>query len=183
MNELHAERYATELARVPLFEHVPPKDLLRLASLVRERHFGRDAMIFQHGQRADGIYVITSGSVKLMRTSPDGRQQILHVVEAPDTFGEAAVFAGRIFPAHAVTMEASVCLVMSREALLEQLQQYPETAMSLLASMSMRLRHFVQVIEDLSLRDVSSRVARYLLAESHRLGRRRFRLPDRKSVV
>jgi CRP/FNR family transcriptional regulator, dissimilatory nitrate respiration regulator len=183
MNELHVERFATELARVPLFEHVPPKDLLRLAALVREKNFGRDAVVFQHGQRADCIYIITEGSVKLMRTAPDGRQQILHVVEAPNTFGEAAVFAGGAFPAHAVTLESSKCLVMPRQALLEQLRQYPETSMSLLASMSMRLRHFVQVIEDLSLRDVSSRVARYLLAESQRVGRRRFRLPIAKGEL
>ncbi len=183
MSDNHTEGYATELARVPLFEHVPPQDLLRLAALVRERHFGRDAVVFQHGQRADCIYVLTAGSVKLLRTSPDGRQQILHVVEGPDTFGEGAVFAGGIFPAHAVTMEACDCLIMPREALIDQLRQYPETAMSLLASMSMRLRHFVQVIEDLSLRDVSSRVARYLLAESQRLGRRRFRLAMAKGEL
>lgn len=183
MSELHAERYATELARASLFEHVPPKDLLRLAALVREKHFPRDSTIFQYGQRAEEIYVLTTGSVKLMRTSPDGRQQILHVVEAPDAFGEAAVFAGGKFPAHAVTLEPCNCLIMPREALLEQLHQYPETAMSLLASMSMRLRHFVQVIEDLSLRDVSSRVTRYLLAESQRAGRRRFRLPTAKGEL
>jgi len=167
---------ATDLARVPLFEHLSPNDLVRLAETARRRHYAREAMIFLQGQRADGIYILLDGEVKLFRTSPDGRQQILHLVSPPSTFAEAAVFAGKVFPAHASALRPCECLFLPREALIEQVTKFPELSMRLLASMSLRLQHFARLIEDLSLREVSARLARYLLEESARTGRQRFRL-------
>ena len=174
---------ATDLARVPLFEDLPPNDLLRLASVARRKRFPRDATIFQHGRRAEGFYILLEGSVKLFRTSPDGRQQILHTVAPPNAFAEAAVFAGGKYPAHAAAMKASECLFLPRKELVEQLQKHPELTMRLLASMSKRLQDFVRLIEDLSLREVSARLARFLLEEADRLGRRKFRLPMPKGEL
>jgi CRP/FNR family transcriptional regulator, dissimilatory nitrate respiration regulator len=173
----------TDLAQVPLFEHLSPNDLVRIAAVVRRKRFGRGAMIFLQGQRADGIYVLLDGVVKLYRTSPDGRQQILHIVRPPNAFAEAAVFAGRTFPAHAAAVKPCECLFVPRDELLTLVQTYPELTMRLLASMSLRLQHFVRLIEDLSLREVSARLARYLLEESRRRGRQRFQLPMSKGEL
>jgi CRP/FNR family transcriptional regulator len=167
---------ATDLARVTLFESLPPKDLLQLASVVRREHFPRDATIFLQGQRADRFYVLVEGAVKLFRTSPDGRQQILHTVLPPNAFAEAAVFAGARYPAHAVAMKPSECLLLPREEFVELLGRQPELTLRVLASMSRRLQEFVGLIEDLSLREVSARLARHLLQEADRHGRRKFRL-------
>ena len=82
-----------------------------------------------------------------------------------------------------MTIEPSECLFLPRKELMEQLGRYPEMAMRLLASMSTRLQHFVRLIEDLGLREVSARLARYLLEESARLGRRRFRLAVSKGEL
>jgi CRP/FNR family transcriptional regulator len=174
---------ATDLARVPLFEHLSPNDLVRLAAVVRRRHFPREAVIFLHGQRADGVYILLDGLVKLYRTSPDGRQQTLHLVVPPSAFAEAAVFAGGAYPAHAMALRHSECLFLPRDELIEQVKKYPEMSMRLLASMSMRLQHFVHLIEDLSLREVSARLARYLVEESQRLGRAKFRLAMSKGEL
>ena len=174
---------ATDLARVPLFENLPPNDLLRLASAARRKRFPRGATIFQRGRRADGFYILLEGSVKLFRTSPDGRQQILHTVAPPNAFAEAAVFAGGKYPAHAVAMKASECLFLPRKELVEQLRKHPELTMRLLASMSKRLQDFARLIEDLSLREVSARLARFLLEEADRQGRRKFRLPMPKGEL
>ncbi|HOI53964.1 MAG TPA: Crp/Fnr family transcriptional regulator [Phycisphaerae bacterium] len=167
---------ATDLARVTLFESLPPKDLLQLATVVRREHFPRDATLFLQGQRADRFYVLVEGAVKLFRTSPDGRQQILHTVMPPNAFAEAAVFAGGRYPAHAVAMKPSECLLLPRCEFVHLLGRHPELTMRVLASMSRRLQDFVSLIEDLSLREVSARLARYLLQEAERHGRRKFRL-------
>ena len=180
MPGLGCSPYATDLARVALFEHLSPNDLVRIASVARRRHYPRDATIFLRGQRADGIYILLDGAVKLYRTSPGGRQQILHTVNPPSAFAEAAVFAGGAFPAHARALEPSECLFLPRDQLIDHLKRHPETAMRILSSMSLRLQHFVRLIEDLGLREVSARLARYLLEESDRVGRRRFRLPVAK---
>jgi len=167
---------ATDLAQVPLFEDLSPNDLVRLAAVVRRRHYGREAVIFLHGQRADGVYILVDGQVKLYRTSADGRQQTLHTVSPPSAFAEAPVFAGGLFPASAMALRASECLFLPRAELIEQVRRHPEMSLRLLGSMSQRLQHFVRLIEDLSLREVSARLARYLVDEAHRVGRAKFRL-------
>jgi len=116
---------ATDLARVTLFESLPPKDLLQLATVVRREHFPRDATLFLQGQRADRFYVLVEGAVKLFRTSPDGRQQILHTVMPPNAFAEAAVFAGGRYPAHAVAMKPSECLLLPRCEFVHLLGRHP----------------------------------------------------------
>jgi CRP/FNR family transcriptional regulator len=174
---------ATDLARVTLFESLPPKDLLQLASVVRREHFPRDATLFLQGQRADRFYVLVEGAVKLFRTSPDGRQQILHTVLPPNAFAEAAVFAGGRYPVHAVAIKPSECLLLPRSEFVALLGRHPELTMRVLASMSRRLQDFVSLIEDLSLREVSARLARYLLQEAERHGRRKFRLPIPKGEL
>ncbi|MBN2581849.1 MAG: Crp/Fnr family transcriptional regulator [Planctomycetes bacterium] len=176
MTGIDCPQCATDLARVSLFESLPPKDLLQLASVARREHFPRDATLFLQGQRADRFYVLVEGAVKLFRTSPDGRQQILHTVTPPNAFAEAAVFAGARYPAHAVAMKPSECLLMPRQEFVDLLGRYPELTMRVLASMSRRLQDFVNLIEDLSLREVSARLARYLLEEADRHERRKFRL-------
>jgi CRP/FNR family transcriptional regulator len=174
---------AVDLARVPLFENLSPNDVLRLAASARRQHYPKDAVIFRQGQQADGIYILLDGAVKLLRSSPDGRQQILHTVAPPNAFAEAAAFAGGKFPAHAVALAPCDCLFLPREALLEQIGKYPEMTMRLLASMSLRLQQFARLIEDLSLREVSGRLARYLIEESERVGRRKYRLPLSKGEL
>lgn len=175
----HAECSA-DLARIPLLERLSPAELVRIASLVRSRHYSRGATIFSRGDPADGLFMLLEGAVKLYRMSPDGRQQVLHLVRPPDTFADAAVFAGRAFPAFAEAVEPCTCLVLPRTDLLDLLAEHPDLSMHLLASMSVRLQHFARLIEDLSLREVSARLARYLLEEAERVGRRRFRLPVSK---
>lgn len=183
MSRAGCPEFTADLARVPLFEHLSPNDLLRIASVVRRRRYGREATIFTRGQKADGVYVLLDGRVRLLRTSPDGRRQILHTVDPPEAFAEAAAFAGGAFPARAEAVLPSECLFLPRAELIGLVTQYPEMAMRLLASMSMRLQHFVRLIADLGLREVSARLVRYLLEEAERQGRGRFRLPLAKGEL
>jgi len=81
-----------------------------------------------------------------------------------DPIGEVAALSGGTYPAGAETLEASELLYIPRQAFLDVVAREPEVAMRLLAALSSRLRAFASLIEDLSLRDVSERLAAYLLA-------------------
>ncbi len=108
--------------------------------------------------------MVLRGRVKVFKTSPKGREQMLMIMGPGETVGEVAVLSGEAYPASAETLEASEALYIPRQAFLDLVGREPEVAMRLLAALSSRLRAFASLIEDLSLRDVSERLAAHLLS-------------------
>ncbi|MFC2075757.1 Crp/Fnr family transcriptional regulator [candidate division KSB1 bacterium] len=146
-----------------LFRGLEPSDLERIASVCRVEEHPRRSLLFRTGEPGDRFFLVLSGRVRVMRTTPDGREQVLHLVGPGETFAEAALFEGGKFPADAETLEQSTLAVFPRTDLVELLRQEPDLTLRMFGNLTRRLREFVRLIEDLSLRDVPSRVAGFLL--------------------
>jgi CRP/FNR family transcriptional regulator len=151
------------IAKVPLFEGLPREQLQELARIVVEKKYGKGQTLFSEGSKATGFYVIVSGKLKIYKLSLEGKEQILHIFGEGEFFGEVPVFAGGNYPAHAETLEASHVLFFPRNAFVELIKSEPQLSMNMLASLSLRLRRFTHLIEDLSLKEVPGRLAAYLL--------------------
>lgn len=151
------------ISGLPLFEGLTQPQHEALAEIAEVRPFRKGQTIFAEGGEANGFYVVLSGRVKVYKLSFDGKEQILHLFGAGEPFGEAAVFAGRHFPAHAEALEASETLFIPRRAFIEQIKEDPSLALNMLAVLSRRLRKFATLVEDLSLKEVPGRLAAYLL--------------------
>jgi len=160
------------LGRVPYLRALPPDGIAALAGRCALRDARRGATIFEEGAEATGLWVILAGRVKLVRTSPRGREQVLHVESAGATLAEVALFDGGGYVASAVAAEDSRLLFVPRDALVALCLREPRVALGVIDVLARRLRTFASLIEDLSLRDVTSRLARFLLAESRRTGSR-----------
>jgi CRP/FNR family transcriptional regulator len=176
------------LHRVPLLGALPPPLFDEIASLVGVRPAAKGEFVFSEGDAASFLPVVLQGQVKLFKTGPDGREQVLHLVRAPASFAEAAVFGPGIFPADAQVVEAGLLATIPRPALLDLLRRRPEVALALLASMSFWLRRLVDLVEGLSLHTVEERVAAYLWSTFARSGRpllagERVRLEDPKHLI
>jgi CRP/FNR family transcriptional regulator len=154
------------LRDVPLFSQLSPRQLSGLLETAVVRRHLRGAQLFGAGEDADCFFLVAEGALKVYLLSPDGREHILHVAGPGDLVAEAAVFAQGTYPASAMAIEDSVVVHFYRDRLLALLRAEPELALALLAGLSGRLREFVATIEDLSLRDVTARLARYLLHNS-----------------
>ena len=141
-----------------------------LASIAHMRDYERGRIIFSEGDEASGLYVVASGKIKIYKMSPEGKEQILHMFGAGEPFGEVAVFSGRRFPAYAMALEKSEILFFPRPALLDLISRNPDLALGMLAVLSIRLRRFTHLIEDLSLKEVPGRLAAYLLYLSEKEG-------------
>ena len=87
--------------------------------------------------------------MKIAKLAPDGKEQILHIIELQEPFGEVPVFAGERFPANAEAMEDSKILFLPREGFIHLIKQEPSVAMNMLALLSRRLRQFSSLIENL----------------------------------
>ena len=156
-------KLAEQIGAIPLFEGLSSGQLAELAAIVHEQTFSRGETIFADGDEARGFFVVISGRVKIFKLSPDGKEQILHMFGPGEPFGEVAMFAGRRMPANAQAMEKSSALFFPRAALLEVIRRNPDLALGLLGVLSLRLRRFANLIEDLSLKEVPGRLAAYLL--------------------
>jgi len=157
-----------DIASMALFERLSGKDKEELARIAAERTFRRGETIFLEGDEGRGFYVVLSGRVKIYKISPEGKEQTLHLFDPGEPFGEVALFAGTRFPANAEAMEESRILFFPRDAFADLIREQPSVAMNMLALLSMRLRRFTALIEDLSLKEVPGRLAAYLLYLSRR---------------
>ncbi|MCF8061889.1 MAG: Crp/Fnr family transcriptional regulator [Deltaproteobacteria bacterium] len=152
-----------DVASIPLFEGLPGDEVEQLSAIAADRSFRRGESIFLEGDEGDGFYVVLSGRVKVFKLSMEGKEQTLHLFGPGEPFGEVALFAGRRFPANAEALEESRILFFPREAFAGLIRQNPSVAMNLLALLSVRLRRFTALIEDLSLKEVPGRLSAYLL--------------------
>ncbi|OAB55048.1 Crp/Fnr family transcriptional regulator [Phormidium willei BDU 130791] len=164
------------LAGLDLFKDLPDSQLRAMATIAKPLKYDRGDPIFLEGDRCLGFFLVQSGRVKVYKMSADGKEQILHWFEEGDRFAEVPAFDGGYYPASASALEKTQLLLIPNQALLALVEQYPSLAFHLLASLSRHLRRFANLIDTLSLKDVSSRLAGYLLELSDRQGSDRLEL-------
>ena len=151
------------IASIPLFEDLPKEQQEDLAMIVVDQVFKRGQTIFTEGDDATGFYVGITGRVKIYKLSFEGKEQILHIFGPGEPFGEVPVFTGQNFPANAQAMDESRIFFFPRESFIELIKKIPSIALNMLAVLSLRLRRFTHLIDDLSLKEVPGRLSAYLL--------------------
>lgn len=156
------------ISEIPLFRGLPPEQIQKLSTIAVEKKIVKGQVLFSEGSPANGFYVVVSGKVKIFKVSFEGKEQILHIFDKGEFFGEVPMFAGTRYPAHAEAIEAGRVLLFPREAFVDLIKVEPSLAMNMLAFLSQRLRYFAGLIEDLSLKEVPGRLAAYLLYLSSR---------------
>jgi CRP/FNR family transcriptional regulator len=151
------------LAASPMLSGLPGEDLEALYDIALPKRAGKGETVFVEGETSRGFFAVVRGRVKLMKLSPAGKEQILHVHGPGGTFAEAALAEGATYPASAVALEESRMLLFPRTEFQRLLGRRPALATNLIARLSQRLRQMTVLIEDLSLREAPARFARYLL--------------------
>ena len=151
------------VATISLFEGLPRSQYEALARISVGRSYVKGQTIFSEGDEGIGFYAIATGRVKIFKLSPEGKEQILHIFGPGDIFGEVAVFTGHGYPANAEAHIQGSLLFFPKDAFVELIKKDPSLALNMLAVLSLRLRRFAALIDDLSLKEVPGRLAAYLL--------------------
>lgn len=163
------------LAAVPYLRSLPRSELRSLATLCGVTRLARGDAVFHEGDAPTGAFLIVAGRIKVVRSSVDGREQVLHEEGPMATLGEVPVFDGQGFLGSAVAVEDSVVVSIPRTALLAAFNRNPETATAVIRVLAARLRKLA-ALADLSLWAVRERTAGYLLRESNQASRLTWRL-------
>lgn len=152
-----------QIASIPLFEALPRAQHEALAKIAIKLSCKKGQMIFCEGDEGKGFYVVITGRVKIFKLSAEGKEQILHLFGPKEVFGEVPVFAGHGYPAYAEAYNQSSLLFFPKNDFVELIKKDPFMALSMLAVLSIRLRRFAALIEDLSLKEIPARLAAHLL--------------------
>ncbi|MEM8614419.1 MAG: Crp/Fnr family transcriptional regulator [Cyanobacteria bacterium P01_H01_bin.105] len=155
------------LGNSELLQNLSGEGFDRIAQSAIMQTFQSGDVLFSEGEKCQGIFLILSGQVKVFKASRTGREQIMGLLGAGDCLAGVPAFDGHCYAAFAVALEFVELLYFPREAFLRLLQQDAMLAFNLLTIFSRHLRRFSQLIEDLSLKDVSGRLATYILLLSH----------------
>ena len=146
-----------------LFDEIEESALDEILPSVVKHHYPRHGMIFSEGDPAHGFFILGSGKVKLFNHSDEGKEQILMVAAPGESFGELSMFVSGKFAACAEALEESEVLSIDRDRFVALLGKNPHLALNLIVRLSAKLRSLVSLVDELSLSDVTTRVARYLV--------------------
>jgi len=146
-----------------LFTGLLPQDLENIAAVTFVKSLEKDDYLFHEGDPAHGFYIVQRGAVNVHRVSAAGKEQVIHVFRAGDSFAEIALASERGYPADARAIEPTQVLLVQKNGILELLKRQPQLALRMLGSMSSHLRVLVGQLEDLTLKDVETRLANWLV--------------------
>jgi CRP-like cAMP-binding protein len=150
------------LRRVPFFAVLPPDELKALATHCVVRRLARDEMLFAEGDACEGLYVVQEGALKLFKMADTGREQVLVIERAGSTVGELPLFDGGTFPVAATAIEDSTLLYLPKREFLDLCRHNSAVAFAVIRTLAWRFRYLTSLVEELSLKEVSHRLARFL---------------------
>lgn len=151
-----------DLRRIPYFASLSDDDARRFVAECSIKAYAPREIILAEDELSLGFYFLRSGKARIFRTGHDGREQTFRLVHAGDTFGEVPVFDFGRNPATVEALEAAEVVLIPSTSFVHLLQRQPSVAMELLKHFARRLRSFTELVEQISLQTVQSRLARYL---------------------
>jgi CRP/FNR family transcriptional regulator, cyclic AMP receptor protein len=166
------------LARIPLLAELTAEELEELGACLRRRPYRKGEVIFVRGDPGTSLYLIETGRVKIVLTSPEGKEVVLARLGPADFFGDLALLDGDPRSADAVAQEGGQLLLLRREDFLRFVEARPAVAARLLAVLSRRLRRNAQLLQDAAFLDIPGRLARVILELAEAEGR-----PDGAGLV
>lgn len=156
---------AETLRQIPFFAALAPEDLALVARVTVMRRFQRSDIIILAGQPGGALYFVRSGLVKVFKTSEDGKEQVLRLIDAGRTFNDVPALDGGLNPASAMALEPTEVYATSGAELRRLIAERPGVAEAVVHTLASTLRYLVSMVEDLSFLSVRARVAKILLEQ------------------
>ena len=154
------------LSAVPYLAESGGDVIAAIAGQAVRQTYDAEQIVFLEGERNDALYVVQQGWLKALKTSSDGRELVLHFIGPGDVFNTISVFVESANPATVIALEPATVWIIQRKAILELLDDHPQMARCIIQQMAEHIQRLVLTVEDLSLRTIEARLARYLLAQS-----------------
>jgi len=148
---------------IPIFSELAGKAVANLSAISRIEKFEKGELIFMEDDDADALFILADGAIDLVKGTADGRERFIRRVKPGETFAEAAMFAGDAYPVSALARSRGTLLAINRDDFRMFMRRHPEASMAMLAAMARLLRHWSDLLSELSLSTVEGRIAAWLM--------------------
>ncbi|MCB2099287.1 MAG: cyclic nucleotide-binding domain-containing protein [Rhodobacterales bacterium] len=150
-------------AKAPFFSGLPLEAVAKLLGAATVRTCGRNTLLFCQGDKADRLFVVLEGRVKLFTSTESGDETVVELFGPIRTFAEAAMFASGRFPVNAEMVESGRLVQVGAEAFFRELSANPDLALMLLGTLARRHRDLVRHIGELKMKSPGQRLGSFLL--------------------
>lgn len=151
------------LRKNPYFDELPETVLKNIAAQTQLREYERGDVLFWEGDACAGLHILESGSVKLYRLSPQGRQYIISVLTEGATCNEVPAFDGGTNPVNVEALETVRVWVVEPQLLRDLVSSNPEFALKVLNKFGQNLRGLVRKVSEMAFYQVTNRLARLIV--------------------
>jgi CRP/FNR family transcriptional regulator len=162
----------TTLRRVPLFAELSDQQLGAIAERATRKRYERYSTVFSEGDACRELLIVEEGSVKLLKSAANGRQQLMGIERTGNTLAEVPVFDGGRYTVTALVVEPTILLRLDAEHFRRVCLQQPDVAVKVIKVLGHRLRRLEQLVEELSFSTVRGRLIAYLLRLAGERGKR-----------
>ena len=172
------------LRTAAIFQSLSQTDLMPIANASKKISHPANAQLFAEQDPATHFFLIITGSVRLYRLTPDGKEKVIEIIRAGETFAESVALLDKPYPVYANTIESTEMIQIPAAVIRNLMAQNTGLALKMLASLSLRVHKFINDIHTLSMSSAQQKVAGYFLAFlSEEVTEQRIRLPSKKSIV
>ena len=161
--QIAKEQATAKLRAIPMFADLSAEDLETFAEMVQFRSYPKGAFVVNQNESGSTMYLLVSGRVKVSLASPDGKELALNYLEAPAHFGEMSLVDAEPRSADVIAVTEIELFSLDAKDLSSAIQLNPRLALSLIATLSRRLRHTIARLEDMAFHDATHRVMRVIL--------------------
>jgi len=151
-----------------LFAGLDSNELQSLSDTIAIKRLKKGEILFFDGDIASGFYAVFEGRIRVYKSNPDGKEYTIHIIKPGQIFGEVAIFDGKYFPANSMAISDSVVGFFPKDRFLGLIKQHPNISLKIIGSLARFLREYNQMVEDLALKEVPARIARYLLDQTEK---------------
>ena len=153
-----ASELIAALGRTVLFNGLDEHELKRLAAIARKSTLSPGLVLFDQGDESDGLYVVTSGIVRITLTSGDGRQATINLAEAGEVIGEMALLDGLPRSAGAAALTETKLIYIPRQPFIDLLDTSSKLARQIILTLCERLRATNAQVDQAIFRDLRHRL-------------------------
>lgn len=158
------------MKQTPIFSNLSEEELDSIIPQVVKRRLKKNTVIFHENDAAMAFYLVKTGRVKIFKTGPEGREQVISILGDGQIFGDVPAFDGGPYPASAATMADSEIYLIRSEDFQALVRRYPDVALKIIKVLGQRLRQSMELVRDLSFKQVPHRLAGLLVKLSDEYG-------------
>ncbi|TLM76820.1 MAG: Crp/Fnr family transcriptional regulator, partial [Actinobacteria bacterium] len=149
------DQVIAKLSAIPMFSDLSTENLETLAGMVQFRRFPKGAFIVSQNEVGTSMYLLVSGRVKVSLANTEGKELVLNYLEAPAHFGEMALVDAQPRSADVIAVTDVELFSLDGKDLSDAIKLQPRLALSLIATLSRRLRHTNARLEDMAFHDAT----------------------------